>query len=540
MRDRLRQHFPTVAAFLAVLVVAASVSLLAGTPTGLAYAGGPAFPRVPIDLPTAAADRDLDSYGDLTDLTEGNLLVAVGLVALEAGSDVRPYVLVGTQDDHARTGEGAELEWRHVVDHDPLGRRAGSPGWQEDALRTGTWVTSEPGEGQVRAVAETGILGSSVPSGAAWPQTLLVDVREDRALLRLDLEAWDAGARPDRLLGAWQIVVDAANSTWSAGAGEPVALGAEGDLEEDGAVLRIAVDATVALDAPTKEALAQRWAPTFHFAQGELFFPVPGDALQRFNGFYVQPPDLRTWDRNFNNGRDTYRLFLADVDGDRLVDHNDAAILTGFVAAGELGRPTIYAHVMQAGAEGIIVQYWLLYFYGFVLGEDARGIASLAHSGDRELLQLRFRDLAAARNGTPDSVVFGHHYDGLRITDPAGLGIDGPGWDVYVAQGSHAMYPVAGDDRRVRPTLIGYADTFDGLGATWSPGNYTVEVLAGQPWHAGTLWGPVTRYSRDLGTSARPLLNHDFRYPYSDPIFWEAGMAEATAERARELFEVRT
>lgn len=544
MRDRLRQHFPTVAAFLAALLLAASVNLLAGSPTGLAYAGGPSSPRAVLDLPDPSEDRDRDSYADAVDLAEGNRLVAVRLVALDAGAEALPYVLAGTQDDHGRTGKGAELEWAHIVDHDPLGRRAGSPGWQRDAVRTGTWVTTQPGEGHARAVAETGVLGTGgaeVPAGAAWPQTLLVDVRDDRARVVVEVEAWDARGSPDPSLGAWSLAVDLANGTWAAPGGEPLPLGAEEDLQEGRSVLRLAVDATLDVPHAEKEALAAAWAPTLRFAEGERFFPVPGAALRQFHGFYVQPPDLRTWHGGFNNGRDAYRLLLADFDGDRLVDHADAAILTDVLAAGEVGRPTLHAHVMRAGAEAVVVQYWMLYFYDFVLGEDARGIAALAHAGDRELVQLRFPDLEAARNGTPESLVFGHHYDGLRVTDPAGLGLgDGGagGWDLYVAQGSHATYPVAGDDRRVRPALSGYADVFDGRGETWAPGNYTVEVLAGQDWHAGALWGPLTRYSRDLGTSSRPLLNHDFRYPFTDPLFWEAGMGAATAAEARELFEV--
>lgn len=542
MRDRLRQHFPTVAAFLLALAVAASVSLLAGTPSGLAYSGGPVTPRVPLALPGPGQDADLDSYADATDLHDGNLLLAIDLLGLDGPAEAHPYVLVGTQDDHGRTGLGAELEWPHVVDHDPLGRRAGSPGWSDDALRTGAWAATRPGEGQTRAVAQTGALDGEGPDGAAWPQTLTLDVRDDQPRATLAVEVWDADPDPDRLLGAWSLVADVEDGSWSEGgaaAGAATAFGESGRVAGDAAALRVAVRAQTAPDAATRQAIADRWAPTVRFAAGERFFPVPGDALQRFHGFYRQAPDLRTWDLSFNNGRDTYRLLLADFDGDRLVDHDDAAILTDVLAAGDVGRPTVYAHVALAGGGEVVVQYWFLYFYDFVLGEDDRGIAALAHSGDRELVQLRFRDLEAATNGTPSSAVFGHHYDGLRITDPEGLGIDGPGWPVYVARGSHATYPTPGDDRRVRPALVGYADVFDGQGPTWQPGNYTVELLASQPFHAGTLWGPLTRYSRDLGTSARPLLNHDFRYPFTDPLFWEAGMTTATADEARDLFEVR-
>src|SRR5688572_21440888 len=137
MRDRLRQHFPTVAALVTVLLLAATVSLLVGTPEGLAYRGGAVVPRVPLDLPPPEQDADLDSYRDDTDLVAGNLLLAVDLVSLDAGAAAHPYVLVGTQDDHGRTGAGRELEWPHIVDHDPLGRRAGSPAWQSDVIRTG-------------------------------------------------------------------------------------------------------------------------------------------------------------------------------------------------------------------------------------------------------------------------------------------------------------------------------------------------------------------------------------------------------------------
>lgn len=548
MRDRLRQHFPTVAALTAMLVLAASVSLLAGTPSGLAYLGGPVVPRVLLDLPPPEQDADLDSYADAADLVDGNLLLAVDLLALDGG-DAHPYVLVGTQDDHGRTGAGAELEWPHIVDHDPLGRRAGSPAWQADAIRTGAWVATVPAPGFGRAVAETGRLPQDAPAGAAWPQTLLVDVRDDRASPSLEVELWDSDGSPDRLLGAWRIDVGlelrqgggggsaTGNGTWRSEGTATMSFGESLGLQDGDVTLELSVRAVADLAPETKQAIADAWAPTLRFAEGERFFPVPGAALERFHGFYRQAPDLRTWDESFNNGRDTYRLLLADFNGDRVVDHADAAILTDLVAAGDVGRPTVYAHVRPAGASAIVVQYWFLYFYDFVLGEDDRGIASLAHSGDRELVQLTFDDLAAATNGTPSSVVFGHHYSGVRVTDPAGLGIDGAGWPVFIAQGSHATYPAPGDDHRVRAALAGYADVFRGDGETWTPGNYSLEVLGAQPWHAGALWGPMTRYSRDLGTSTRPLLNHDFRYPFTDPLLWEAGMPELTAAEARDLYE---
>jgi hypothetical protein len=265
---------------------------------------------------------------------------------------------------------------------------------------------------------------------------------------------------------------------------------------------------------------------------------LPGVTLQQFHGFARVEGDWRTWMREFNNGRDAYILFLADFNGDRITNHHDAGIMIDLLRAGGLGERTVYAHVHNTTADKLVIQYWFLYAYNFVQDESGDDIDLLAHSGDREFVQLTFASLADAMAGRPESVSYSQHYKGVVIPDP------GPGTapffgahpDVYVAKGSHASYPVPGDDRRFRPAFAGFGDVFDGRGETWIPGNYTIEVLSAQPWHQGYLWGPITRHSRDLGTTTKPLLQHTFRYPFIDPLNWQARLSGMDADQLTDAY----
>ncbi len=545
MRGFLRTHFPAVAGFLAMALVAGSLAVLFPVPSGGAGGGHAPFSVGAIPLPGPGEDDDGDGYADAVDRAAGDFLVAVELRRLRFDADdAEPYVLVGTQDDQWRTGEGAELAWRHVVDHDPLGRRAGSPAWQSDALRTGQWWTTLPGEGLDQGVAQASELGpGDVPEGAAWPQRVWVNVRDDRDVLRLRVELWDASRSPHRSGGAWDLefLVDGGPFREAGGAwqepGETVALGSLAGGSGPGG-LEVSLAAATDLSSEEKRSIAETWSPIVRFDSEEAFYPVPGEALLQYHGFARPDPDLRTWDLGFNDGRDTYRLFLADFTGDRRTDHEDAAVMTDLLAAGGVAPPTLYAQVTLAQGGRVVVQYWFLYFYNFVLDEEENDIRSLVHEGDREFLQLVFQNVSEALSGRPISVAYGQHYGGIAVEDPdpAAAPFEGGRPVVYVARGSHANYPVPGDDRRLRPAFSGYFDRFDGRGATWTPGNYTLEVLGAQPWHAGYRWGPVTRYGRDLGTSARPLLQHDFRYAFVDPLWWQAGVTTAAMERIEDLY----
>lgn len=553
MREWLRFHSPAVGAFLGLAVVAGALSLAMPVPGAASESGSP-LPVRSIPLPGPGEDQDGDSFADAVDLTDGDLQAGLRLLELRVpGDDAEPYVLLGTQDDQWRTGAGAELPWRHIVDPDSLGHRPGSGAWQDSVIRTGEWWMSRPGDGLPLAIAATGTLGPQRPAGAHWPQTMWANVRDDKAVVALDVELRDGAPDPDAVRGSWRVELDVANvqARVDGGAWAPFV----GDLLLQDGASSLLVHPMLAPDlgAEDSEAIARRWAPTLRFDSQEAFVPVSGDLLESYFGFTrleAGAEDLRTWDLGFNAGRDGYRLFLADFNGDRDTDHLDAEAMANVLVCGivdghpcregDPGRPTVYGDVTVTTDDQVVVQYWFLYFYNFVLDAAGTDIDALQHKGDREFIQLTFDSPEAARNGTPRAVALSQHYAGLLVqdVDASLLPFEDGHLVVDVARGSHANYPAPGDDRRLRSSLTSLFDRFDAQGRQLDPGNYTLDVLGGQPWHAGYKWGPVTRYTRDLGTSSRPLLQHDFRYPYTDPVWWQASLETATPQELAGMYGV--
>lgn len=543
MRETLRAHAPAFSGFAMMVTVALvlSASIQAGvvrpaTPV-------PVVPSDPIPLPAPEDDRDGDSYHDDVDLVDGDLHLRVEVTALRAPDRSLPFLHLGTQDDHWRTGLGAALEWPHVVDVDPFGHRPGSPGWHREVVRTGAWWTSEPMDGARKAMSEGSVDPEDVPDGVRWPQVFWINLRDDRTSGTVEVHLRDARPSPDAYLGRWELRVDALGDRARVGDEPWSPAGANLTATADGVRLTLRATLEVGPSLEEQREWAERWAPRLHFDEGERFYPVNGSVLQRFHGFGRLDPrdhDHRTWTREFNNGRDPYLLLLADFNGDRVTDHVDAALMYDVLTAGDVGAPTVHASVAKTTGDRVVVTYWFLYMYNFVRDVTGTDIQLLAHAGDREFVSLLFRDEEAVRDGAPEAVSYSQHYYGIRIPHPE------PGRepfsgndthpDVFVAQGSHASYPVAGDDRRFRPAFAGYGDRFDGLGVRWEPDDYDLVVLGGQEWHQGYLWGPLTRHSRDLGTSTRPLLQHSFQYPHIDPVSWHHSMTELPVEDLREAY----
>lgn len=537
-------HGPSMGAFAVMLLIFAGFAGAFGPGTDVSRTAISAFPATPAPLPDGAEDRDQDTYADDVDLWTGDLLVGLDVSRLRVPDEehAEPYLLVGTEDDHWRFGAGGDLEWRRVYDHDPFGHPPGSPEWIEGAMRTGAWWQSIAMEGERHAVAPSGDVRTS-EGGMVWPQEFMVNVRDDRPLVRVDVELWDAATDPHALRGSWRLEVDVNLGFWRSAEDAPWhesgAVTVLGGLGPGRTGLEVAVRLLDDVDPVTRQEIAERWAPVLHFADDERFFPTRGDALEQFHGFAHREPDHRTWLRSFNNGRDAYRLLLADFNGDGLVDHRDAAVLTDVLRAGGVAQDTVYAHVGLTTAGHVVVQYWFVYFYNFIPDDAGRDVGYLAHAGDREFMQLVFKDPEAARNGTPLHTVYSQHYGGAKVPydaqePPFHVDPDRP--SVFVAYGSHASYPAAGDDRALRHSLSSFGDVFHGDGEVWTPGNYTIELLGPQTWHAGYLYGPLTRHSRELGTAARPLLQYEFSYPFMDPLHWGSSLMRVEADQLEALY----
>lgn len=543
MREVLRAHAP---AFTGLVMMVAVAVILAGTiQAGVVRPTTPlpVVPADPIPLPGPGSDADRDTFADADDLVQGDLHVRLEVHRLHVPDGTLPYLHVGTQDDQWRLGLGQELEWPHIVDPDPLGHRAGSPAWQGEVLRTGAWWTSEPMDGARKAMSTGSVEVDDVPADVVWPQVFWINVRDDRPTVAIDLMLRDARPDPDAYLGRWQIQVDVLGDRSRIAPGTWVESG--GDQTAQAGTVEVGFDVRLET-GPTHEQQkdwGQKWAPRIHFGSQERFFPVNGSVLQAFHGFGRPPPNDRnyqTWTRDFNNGRDPYILLLADFNGDRTTDHVDAALLYDVLATGTVGAPTVHASVVKTTGDRVAVTYWFLYLYNFVRDVNGNDIELLAHKGDREFVSLLFRNETAVHEGIPERISYSQHYRGIQIPDPV-LGLEpfsknDTHPDVFVAQGSHASYPVAGDDRRFRPAFAGYGDNFDGLNSTWQPDDYDMVVLGGQSWHQGHLWGPITRHSRDLGTAGRPLLQHSFQYPFIDPVSWHHSRTELAIEDLHEAY----
>jgi hypothetical protein len=220
------------------------------------------------------------------------------------------------------------------------------------------------------------------------------------------------------------------------------------------------LSAGAAAAQPDHSALLDRHRPVLRYDSGERRFAVSVDALteaseiDRANGGSRRVPAPDFLGARYADGR-------PPEPGDRLVPTRDPGP----------GRPLVYGRAARDGEGRLWLQYWLF----FTDNPQDRGIVRTGrHTGDWELLQLR---LGAGRR--PVEATFAQH-----------TWAEGCAWGelerergapvVYVAEGSHALYPRAGGADRPWPDPN---DEADGRGRRVRP---PVErVAAGAPrWKA--------------------------------------------------------
>jgi hypothetical protein len=214
---------------------------------------------------------------------------------------------------------------------------------------------------------------------------------------------------------------------------------------------------------------AEQYAPILYFVAGEKCFPVDiSYAFETCDLYEVGNPNpLLTSPINAslltNYASDTY--YLDNTHGTVQVDDN--GIENDYQSKIATLGYKVYAHVDTTSN---IIQYW--FFYAFNGGDMNR------HEGDWEMIQV------VLSGEQPTQVMFSQHYAGQTATWNQ-VEKEGNHVKVYVARGSHANYikPYSGK--------IGLAsDTVGDNGKVLQPTEYTIEVLADQPWlaFAGS-WG---------------------------------------------------
>jgi hypothetical protein len=189
---------------------------------------------------------------------------------------------------------------------------------------------------------------------------------------------------------------------------------------------------------PAETALLERHRPVLRYDRDERTFAAAVDALtglseiERDSGGTRRVPAPGFLGSRYADGRPAGPR-------DRLVPVRDAGP----------GRPLVYGRAARDGEGRLWLQYWLL----FTDNPQDRGVLRTGrHSGDWELLQLRL-----GRDRTPVEATFAQHawaegcsWDELETERSAPV--------VYVANGSHALYPRAGTADRPWPDPNDEAD----------------------------------------------------------------------------------
>lgn len=188
----------------------------------------------------------------------------------------------------------------------------------------------------------------------------------------------------------------------------------------------------------TDRELAEKFVPTLHFHQLELFRPQEVDVLldnarlrqgSMWSYFdvllQVSPTDLVTYN-DISYHLDSWLGDDSASDYKNYTAHRAfyQAVLSPYVG----GPPVVtYAHVVRDEVPGIItIQYWLFYYYNDAFNK---------HEGDWE-----FAEVILSSEGEPKWLVLSQHHGGTRRAWEAVPIVSGTHPAVYVALGSHANY----------------------------------------------------------------------------------------------------
>lgn len=208
--------------------------------------------------------------------------------------------------------------------------------------------------------------------------------------------------------------------------------------------------------------------------------------------------------------------------GDRTPSHNDALDLNNDYVEDATALQVsygnqVYGRIAVDTAGKTWLQYWFFYYYN-----DFSVLGAGNHEGDWEGIQI---GLDAARK--PDVVDFNEHdsVSGCPLGDYTALANGAPA--VYVAQGSHASYPKAGE---WNTEVSGHDDHAHGDGRTARPPVYM--VTGNEPWLKWPgRWGGSDEYvdppiAKPIGLSPRGPTTKDM---WTDPVGWNGDASSCSS-----------
>ncbi len=257
--------------------------------------------------------------------------------------------------------------------------------------------------------------------------------------------------------------------------------------------------------------LATKYAPVLHLASAERYRPLRLEDYLTKTDLRAGSPPHGTLTQGqptlFSLPVTTASTYL-DIRGANPNSHPSSYPVIEQQIEGARPRPTVYFHLAYEPSKGrVAIEYWLMYLYNDFYDQ---------HEADWEGVTV------VLENGSPLGAIYSQHQGGKWIAWSA-LSKTGAHPIVYVARGSHANYPKAGQySVRVCWTLYGRhcasspkADDADGRGTTLSSSAYDLQSFAGTGYTGS--WGSGN-YVLGVGLTKDRITDPRRRSDYTDPF----------------------
>lgn len=215
------------------------------------------------------------------------------------------------------------------------------------------------------------------------------------------------------------------------------------------------------------------YSPIIYFTEGESFYPIEVQSFMN-NSKLMKPRFLNVFDEELARGievKDSIKVYNDNkiyMKVDRSIFQSVSDLYENIK---KYYQPKIYAYFNSYSEES--TKYYVLEYWFFYWGSELANTNILWHEGDWEMIMIWF-DF----NLKPIKIGFSQHYYGqVYKWDQIQKDVNHP--IIYIARGSHTIYPNPGD----YPTYIDNGKRFQlgkdfcGEDFKWDRDDYTIEII---------------------------------------------------------------